>query len=49
MPIELTDVSLQMLKWGLMIGVPSFFAGWFAHMVWDWMINPPGTTRKGRE
>ena len=42
MLIDLSDVSWQMLMVALKVGVPSFFAGWFAHMVWDWLISPPG-------
>lgn len=49
MPIELTEMHLQLLRWGLMIGVPSFFAGWFAHVVFDWLIGPPSISGKGRD
>ncbi len=38
----LIDMSWPMLMVALKVGVPSFFAGWFAHMVWDWMISASG-------
>lgn len=35
MPFELNENHLELIRWGLMIGVPSFFAGWFAHVLCD--------------
>ena len=45
MPMELTESSLQLLKVGLMVGVPSFFAGWFAHGLWGWLAFSSGKDR----
>ena len=42
MLIDLSEANWQMLMVALKVGVPSFLAGWFTHMVWDWLICPPG-------
>ena len=47
--IDLTYANLQVIKWVCVIGVPSFFLGWFAHALWDWLIAPSPSSRKGRQ
>jgi hypothetical protein len=46
--IDLTYANLQVIKWVCLVGVPSFFIGWFAHALWDWLMSPAGPSRKER-
>ncbi len=48
MDAELTFTSLQALKLACVVGVPSFFLGWFAHCLWDWLMTPSSPSRKER-
>jgi hypothetical protein len=46
--IDLTYANLQAIKWACLVGVPSFFMGWFAHGLLDWLMAPPGPSQKDR-
>lgn len=45
----LTRSSQQPLQRVPMVGMPGFFAGWFALGLWDGLVSPAGSFRKGAE